>query len=137
LPPAQSGHRRGSTTPVRSRPRAASRSRDVPLGCGRSSGAGVLPWQRAGDADLIPGQVDINFDGIGASLPTVPEGQTRALAATTAARTSVLPDLPAVAESGFTGFAISGWFGLFAPTGTPEMNRFRQLVREADLRIDG
>ncbi|WP_424139822.1 tripartite tricarboxylate transporter substrate-binding protein [Roseomonas chloroacetimidivorans] len=80
-----------------------------------------VPYCGSGQAmaDLIAGQVDINFDGIAASLPAVRDGQIRALAVTTLARTPVLPDLPTVAESGFPNFNISSWFGLFAPAATP------------------
>jgi len=143
-----------------------------------------VPYRGSGQAmaDLIAGQVDINFDGIGASLPAVREGQIRALAVTTSIRSPALPDLPTIAESGFSGYAISSWFGLFAPAGTSasitsrleqetrqalasprmmgalkdvgaepgtlfgadfarfvgeEMGRFRTLVREADIRMEG
>jgi tripartite-type tricarboxylate transporter receptor subunit TctC len=43
----------------------------------------------------------------------------KALAATTARRIKVLPDLPTIAESGLPGYDISSWYGLFAPAGTP------------------
>ena len=47
-------------------------------------------------------------------------GKSRALAVTTARRSTLAPDLPTVAESGLPGFDISTWFGVFAPAGTPK-----------------
>jgi tripartite-type tricarboxylate transporter receptor subunit TctC len=50
----------------------------------------------------------------------VRNGKLRALAVTSAKRFAVLPDLPTVAESGVPGYSAVGWFGLFAPAGTPK-----------------
>jgi tripartite-type tricarboxylate transporter receptor subunit TctC len=60
---------------------------------------------------------------IGASisaLPLVKAGRLRALAVTSAKRAKAVPDLPTVAESGVPGYEVVGWFGLFAPAGTPK-----------------
>jgi tripartite-type tricarboxylate transporter receptor subunit TctC len=70
-------------------------------------------------ADLIGGQVQLMFDNLPPSLPHIKAGKLRALAVTTAARASALPDVPTVAESGLPGFEASSWFGLLAPAGTP------------------
>ena len=63
------------------------------------------------------------FDNLASSLGQVRAGRIRALAVTTAKRTSLAPDLPTIAESGLPGFDISTWFGIFVPAGTP-----RQVV---------
>ena len=52
-------------------------------------------------------------------MPHVQAGKLNALAVTGAKRTSLLPDLPTVAESGVPGYAAVGWFGLLAPAKTP------------------
>src|SRR5690606_17245784 len=57
--------------------------------------------------------------GSGPVLPQVREGRLKLLAATTAQRSVNLPDVPTVAESGYPGYEVSQWFGVFAPAGTP------------------
>ncbi len=81
-----------------------------------------IPYQGAGPmlTDLMGGQVDLAFDTMVASSPLVRSGKLRAIAVTSATRSSIAPDLPTVAESGYPGFEAIGWFGLFAPRGTPE-----------------
>jgi tripartite-type tricarboxylate transporter receptor subunit TctC len=69
--------------------------------------------------DVIGGQVNLMFDNVGNSLPHIKAGKLRALAVTGPARTSVLPNVPTLAELGFAGFNITPWFGLFAPARTP------------------
>lgn len=69
-------------------------------------------------ADLLAGQVDF-IVGDASALPLVRDGRLRALAATTATRSKVTPDIPAVAESGLTGYDVTNWHGWFAPSGTP------------------
>jgi tripartite-type tricarboxylate transporter receptor subunit TctC len=80
-----------------------------------------VPYKGSGPAliDLIGGQVHMMFDQITSSLPHVKSGKLKALAVTTAKRSALLPDLPAVAESGFPGFDTSSWNGVMAPAGTP------------------
>jgi tripartite-type tricarboxylate transporter receptor subunit TctC len=59
---------------------------------------------------------------VGASIsamPLVKAGRLRAIAVTSAKRAKALPDLPSIAESGVPGYDVVGWFGLFAPAGTP------------------
>jgi len=70
--------------------------------------------------DLIAGQVQIYFSTIPAALQQVKAGRLRALAVTSSKRVPELPDMPTVAESGLPGFEVVGWFGLFAPAGTPK-----------------
>lgn len=70
--------------------------------------------------DLIAGQVQIYFSTIPAALQQVKAGKLRALAVTSGKRVAELPDMPTVSESGLPGFEVVGWFGLFAPAGTPQ-----------------
>jgi tripartite-type tricarboxylate transporter receptor subunit TctC len=69
---------------------------------------------------LIGGQIQLMFDNLASSLAQVKAGRIRALAVTTAKRSSFAPELPTIAESGLPGFDISTWFGIFAPAGTPK-----------------
>jgi tripartite-type tricarboxylate transporter receptor subunit TctC len=71
-------------------------------------------------ADVLGGQVNLMFDNIGNSLPYIKAGKLRALAVTGPARSSVLPNLPTMAELGFPSFNITSWLALFAPAGTPK-----------------
>jgi len=71
-------------------------------------------------ADLTGGQVQLMFDNLPSALPLIKAGKLRALAVTSLARASALPDVPTVAESGLPGFEASSWFGLLAPAGTPK-----------------
>ncbi len=69
--------------------------------------------------DLIAGRVAMTFGNISVVLPAVREGKLRALAVTSAKRSTVVPDLPTMAESGFPGFDATVWFGILAPARTP------------------
>ena len=66
--------------------------------------------------DLISGQVDLLFDSLPTGLPHVREGRLRALAVTSAKRSTLAPDLPTVAEA-VPGFESNTWFGLYGPKG--------------------
>jgi tripartite-type tricarboxylate transporter receptor subunit TctC len=80
-----------------------------------------VPYAGAAQAQLglLFGQVDLNFDSLAAASSNIGAGRLKALAVTTAQRSSVMPELPTIAESGLPEFAIDTWFGLFAPGGTP------------------
>lgn len=69
--------------------------------------------------DTIAGRVQIYFSTIPAALPHLKSGKLRALAVTSQHRVEMIPDVPTVDESGLPGFEVVGWFGIFAPTGTP------------------
>ena len=71
-------------------------------------------------ADLLGGQVESMFDNTPSSLPQVQAGRLRAIAITSASRSSLLPDVPTISESGFPGFDVQSWFALAAPAGTPK-----------------
>jgi tripartite-type tricarboxylate transporter receptor subunit TctC len=70
-------------------------------------------------ADLIGKQIDLMVDLIPTSIPLLREGRIRGLAITSSARSTAVPDLPTVAESGFPGFEATSWNALLAPAGTP------------------
>ena len=69
--------------------------------------------------DLIAGQIQMMVGNFAAASALLGPGRLRALAVTGKKRSELLPDVPTVAESGMPGFENTGWFGLFAPTGTP------------------
>ena len=79
--------------------------------------AGGPPAQLA----LLSGQVDLNFDNLAAASANIRNGKLRALAVTTAKRSSAMPDVPTIAESdrGLGNFDIHTWFGLFGPARLP------------------
>jgi tripartite-type tricarboxylate transporter receptor subunit TctC len=72
---------------------------------------------------LLAGQVDLSFDNLASASANIKSGRLRALAVTTAARASAMPDLPTIAEAGRSlglgGFDVGTWFGLFGPAGLP------------------
>jgi len=76
--------------------------------------SGGAPAQAA----LLGGQVDFNFDNLATAAGNIRAGRLKALAVTTARRTSIMPDVPTVAET-LPGFEIDTWWGLVVPAGTP------------------
>jgi tripartite-type tricarboxylate transporter receptor subunit TctC len=81
-----------------------------------------VPFKGSGQAvvDLMAGQVDMNFDSIPATIQHIRSGKLRALAVTAAKRAGGgLEDVPTLAESGYPGYDLTTWWGLFAPAGTP------------------
>ena len=81
-----------------------------------------IPYRGAGPAmtDLISGQVDLLLVQGAVALPQVRAGTIKALAELAPQRSSSMPDIPSADQSGLPGLYISGWFGLFAPKGTPQ-----------------
>ena len=69
--------------------------------------------------DVISGEIPVLFSATGVVAPLVRGGQLRALAVTGSQRSSALPEVPTVAESGLPGFEVSSWYGVLAPAGTP------------------
>ena len=69
---------------------------------------------------LLSNEVQVNMATISTALPQVRVGRLRALGTTAARRSSVLPDLPTVAEAGVPGFEYASWTGLLAPARTPQ-----------------
>ena len=83
-----------------------------------------IPYRGSGpaQADFLGNQVPLMVDSVTAALPHIKSGRAVALAVTSAARSSQLPDVPTVRESGLPGtarFEAVGWLGLMAPHGTP------------------
>lgn len=70
--------------------------------------------------DLLGGQVDMSFDTLTPLVQHIKAGKLRALAVTTAKRSSTLPDVPTLAESGIKDFNQGTWFGILAPAATPK-----------------
>ncbi len=87
------------------------------------AGVGMVhvPYKGASLAltDLSSGQVDAAFVDMGSARPQLAGGKLKALAISGTQRASFLPDVPTMAESGYSGFELNGWFGLFMPAGTP------------------
>jgi len=80
-----------------------------------------VPYKGTGPltAALVAGDVQLAFGNIFALVPQVKSGRLKALAVTGAQRSSALPEVPTVAESGLPGFEAAGVHGLLAPAGTP------------------
>ena len=80
-----------------------------------------VPYKGSGPltTDLLGGQIAMSFDTITPVLPHIKAGKLRALAVTTAKRSSALADVPTLDESGLKGFNMGTWFGVLAPATTP------------------
>ena len=72
--------------------------------------------------DLLGGRVDLAFLNVPAVLSQIRAGQLRALAVAAPTRAAALPDTPTMAETGYPDFAMSTWYGISAPAGTPREN---------------
>ena len=102
--------------------------------------AGGNPAQLA----LLSGQVDLNFDNLAAASANIKSGKLRAIAVTTTTRSSAMPEVPTIAESGravgLGGFDINTWFGLFGPARMPaevtqKLNRaFVEALHSPELK---
>ena len=80
-----------------------------------------IPYRGAGPAlnDLLGGQVNVMFDILGSSLPYIKAGKLTPLAVTSAKRSSLLPNVPTMAEAGVSGYEFTGWHGIAVRAGTP------------------
>jgi tripartite-type tricarboxylate transporter receptor subunit TctC len=91
---------------------------------GSQAGVDILhvPYKGSGPLvnDLLGGQVAMSFDTITPVLGHIKSGKLKALAVTTSKRSSTLPDVPTLDESGLKGFNMGTWFGLLAPAATPK-----------------
>jgi tripartite-type tricarboxylate transporter receptor subunit TctC len=74
----------------------------------------------AGINDLIAGQVQLMMESTNSITPFAKAGRVRALAVTSAKRTTALPDVPTLAESGVPGYEATTWTGIVAPVGLPK-----------------
>lgn len=100
-----------------------------------------IPYNGGNPAQLglLSGQVDFNFDNLATAAANIRSGKLKALAVTTTQRSSVMPDVPTVAEA-LPGFEIDTWWGLIAPAGTPadviaQLNAaFGKALQSADVK---
>ena len=103
----------------------------------RSAGISLVhvPYKGTGLAlvDLIGGHIPMAFAPIPASHPNVSGGTLRALAVTSTTRSSLMPDVPTLAEAGLQGFDASLYYGLAAPAGTPRpiVDKLNKALRDA------
>lgn len=81
-----------------------------------------VPYRGSGPAitDLIGGQVSLFFDNMPSALPHAKAGKLKALAVTTAKRSSAVPELPTIAEAGLPGYEATNWYGFLTTAGTPK-----------------
>ena len=81
-----------------------------------------IPYRGAGPAlqDLIAGQVDLMFDGLGSSATHIKGGRLRAIAVAGDKRAPGFPELPTTTEAGLPTYQVATWYGLWAPKGTPQ-----------------
>jgi len=80
-----------------------------------------VPYKGSNPAlmDALAGNVDLLVSSLPSAMGQIKAGKLRPLAVTSVKRSSSLPGVPAVAESGFPGFDVSTWYGILAPAGTP------------------
>jgi tripartite-type tricarboxylate transporter receptor subunit TctC len=78
----------------------------------KGSGPGII--------DLIGGHLHVSSIGFPGAMPHVKAGRLRPIAVTSVKRSSLLPDLPAIAESGLPGFNVTSWYGVFGPAKMPD-----------------
>ena len=80
-----------------------------------------IPYRGAGPAlqDLIAGNVDLMFDGLGSSAQHIKAGRIKALMVSGAKRNPAFPDVPCAAEVGLPDYTVTTWYGLWAPRGAP------------------
>jgi tripartite-type tricarboxylate transporter receptor subunit TctC len=94
-----------------------------------------VPYRGGGPAmqDLVAGQIDMLIVQAAVALPQVRAGAIKAYAATAKSRFAAAPHIPTVDEAGLPGLHISGWFGLYAPKGTPKtiIDKLNAAVVEA------
>ncbi|MGH8621240.1 MAG: Bug family tripartite tricarboxylate transporter substrate binding protein, partial [Burkholderiales bacterium] len=101
-----------------------------------------VPFNGNGPATtaVVGGQVEVLFGAMPPLLPHLPTGRVRPIVVSSAKRSTSLPDVPTVAESGFPGFDVTLWLGFFAPRGTPPavMKRLEtellQVVQSPDVK---
>ena len=101
-----------------------------------------IPYKGSNPAllDALAGNVDLVVSSVPSAIGQIKSGKLRALAVTSAKRSTSLPDVPTVAELGYKGFDVSTWYGLFMPAGTPKsivstMNtEVNKLLATADMQ---
>lgn len=91
-----------------------------------------IPYRGAGPAlqDLVAGQVDMMFDGMGSSAGHIKAGRIKAIAVASDRRPPGFPDLPTSKDGGVPTYQVSTWYGLWAPKGTP-----REIVQQMQAEM--
>jgi len=81
-----------------------------------------VPYKGGGPAmiELVGGQVQLVFATPPTAVPQIKSGKIRGLAVTTLKRSSVMPDLPTISESGLKGYDANNWYGVVVPVKTPK-----------------
>jgi len=96
-----------------------------------------IPYRGAGPAlqDLIAGNVDMMFDGLGSSANHIKGGRIKALMVSGNKRNPAFPDVPCAAEVGLPDYTVTTWYGIWAPKGTPAdvQARIVQEIRRAGM----
>lgn len=97
-----------------------------------------IPYRGAGPLmlDLLAGQVDLAFDGMGTSSAQIRGGKLIPLAVTSNARNPVLPNVPTMAEAGVPGYEVRTWYALWALKGTPQAAKdrmYKEMVAAMDM----
>lgn len=99
-----------------------------------------IPYRGAGPAlnDLIAGNVDMMFDGLGSSAGHIKGGRIKALMVSGSKRSPAFPDVPCAAELGLPDYNVTTWYGVWAPKGTPADAQARAIeeIRKAVLADD-
>jgi tripartite-type tricarboxylate transporter receptor subunit TctC len=101
-----------------------------------------IPYRGAGPAlqDLIAGQVDLMFDGLGSSANHIKGGRLRGIAVASDKRAPGFPDLPTAKEAGLADYQVATWYGIFANKGTPReivtamQNEMRKALTSDELK---
>ena len=97
--------------------------------------AAHIPYRGAGPAlqDLLAGQVDFMFDGLGSAIAHIKAGKLVPLAVSSSQRSFALPDIPTLSEAGVNGYEARTWYALWAPAGTPReiVSRMQQETAKA------
>ncbi len=101
-----------------------------------------IPYTGAGPSlrDLVGGQVDMMFDGLGSSAAHIKGGRIKALMVSGNKRSPAFPDVPSAAEVGLPDYTVSTWYGLWAPKGTPAdvqariIDEMRKAVTSDELK---
>ncbi|MEH3085188.1 MAG: tripartite tricarboxylate transporter substrate binding protein [Xylophilus ampelinus] len=83
--------------------------------------------------DVIGGQVDCTFSTYAGAAPALRAGRVRVLGVTSARRAEAFPEIPAIAEAGYPGYDVQGWWGFAAPAGTPRpvVDRLNREINRA------
>lgn len=99
-----------------------------------------VPYKGSSGArtDVVGGQVDMMFDAVTTMSEFAKEGRVKGIATTGLKRSSILPDMPTVSESGVAKYEAVIWLGLMAPKGTPPaiVNRLNEEIRKIVARAD-